>query len=1595
MDLDRLRALRQQLTIDLQARDVESAGSLRQLDALLSVISDNDSVATSAGPDVLRETQAEAAGADEPVLDDETIAAAIASLSGDAGEVLSEEGLTLFRREAGIWATLDASDQTALRNAEATLGFQNLRDLFGRDFDIGIFRPAVRLALVPAAGQSPVLLFSSAPEPTAGAQAITINRGSVWIAARLLDPVAAPEGYVGLSVEGGRLELETAISLDGNDAVLGAAFSGTLSLRLRRVSGNAPRFEGGPPEDLSIRFRGGGAPEQEISDGKARADGVVIGFKADGTLRHDPMGDRIVFGCAVDPDTLDTTAFDLEEATFSGSTRLVDGGWSVPITQTSTPRSLPEAMGTSFWTVHFADPVGVRWKGGPAGKAKLEDARLSIGATCFLIETASAKPATVADVHTFALWRLPSLGHRAKVSIALGSTFPAAFGCTGSGDELVRFAGLFDATLGRPADATGAPIPAAAEPVIVRMTGPSDQRELRITPQDPSRGLPFDRRMLVLENAFLSVGTLRLSSIAGSLRDGRDVSKATAALSVPVHGWIPTLPDPYVDNLSVDEDDFLRRSPISTLIATFRWSTGAAEFSFEGVLPGPTSGKADASQEDPRPSIKADLAPRYRSQTDQAAQIPSRGRFDFPPVAVPEPQTPPAGRPADPTVEAVRNFEGQIGELGLGRGGCMLLDVSTARHQIGVQIAPRQNVTVGAALIVQGMQIGAPLASLRVFALPQIQWEPVRTLPKDQDPVTLGIFPTPLASADDGGPTILASNAAVLAPVLPELTLNSQITELGAGERMNVLSTLPFGMRMLMRLRPPGFDRDAVDYVRPVFSRERPLEGALQVSLRSEAIIRRAVDDQSAAFEGWTVQVPNGVDLDTGNPLDISVLGATVGSEGSVETLFNQEFGGANPRVPVTRYDISGYGASTFSDWANPKGSFAETTRVNFRVVVGRTLLEIVKVASVLYPWGIRVTRSVTIERRGGGGVVRRDSGWQAQTPGLFDFTTDTVTTQPYEIHPGLIRGIYDIDRIRPVGEELTLPGTGRVLPMAFDAMVQIEGSPDRTRAEGLVGFLHLAHQTPLPPGPGQPLSTADLAALVQFQEGIGGPVDAEIEIGQSGFRARATRIEVRLAERAGKPIFVGAVRTMPVFGPSGSWSVVRGPGSPSGSAQDVAAVTDGAPVVRAGPALPATGFAVNATGSGPYLIAEASDLFSGSTPEFEYGLMQADSTHRFLFRRPEITAGQPWITSPVPPAFADFYAAATTKGLFPPIANAIELVDAPYRLGINGDGLLRLDPDVNFQAPRSDLVLSETASDRLRVSYDNAQLMFKLGAEDWELEFPGLEIWSELTDLPNMTGCRAIVRAGSNQRAQLDEVEILLSPVLENILSVMPFHNERGKVGPIDLGVSNLKVTPKLSVGLDYFFPQKGADVIAAIRLSALIEIGIENELGVTDEALFIGIRDLFEARVSIPVKPYPVAIMFGFSALYGTKVLLTGPDAGKGKTLVEVRVYIGLAFGEKLGPFQAAFATGFGLLLVWGEKSGLGGFVFIEIKVNLAEMVKLKIFGEFAALQVEDSSGRKFERYQGFVGVNVSLFMVFSIKFTVEISDEKEIPPPTPPGP
>jgi len=136
------------------------------------------------------------------------------------------------------------------------------------------------------------------------------------------------------------------------------------------------------------------------------------------------------------------------------------------------------------------------------------------------------------------------------------------------------------------------------------------------------------------------------------------------------------------------------------------------------------------------------------------------------------------------------------------------------------------------------------------------------------------------------------------------------------------------------------------------------VQGGYQISIT-------AIDPSvagTASIEGQTLQLRNG--LFGGLPANKSVL------DDQVDTIFNGYLsgGGLRPQVPVTRIDLSGYGESLFSNWLNPTDDPVAVSQARFDVMIGRTSYEVIQVRSVLYPYAVRVVRTITIFRKTAGG---------------------------------------------------------------------------------------------------------------------------------------------------------------------------------------------------------------------------------------------------------------------------------------------------------------------------------------------------------------------------------------------------------------------------------------------------------------------------------------------------------------------------------------------------------------------------------------------------------------------------------------------------
>ncbi|RYZ34053.1 MAG: hypothetical protein EOP49_35000 [Sphingobacteriales bacterium] len=288
-----------------------------------------------------------------------------------------------------------------------------------------------------------------------------------------------------------------------------------------------------------------------------------------------------------------------------------------------------------------------------------------------------------------------------------------------------------------------------------------------------------------------------------------------------------------------------------------------------------------------------------------------------------------------------------------------------------------------------------------------------------------------------------------------------------------------------------------------------------------------------------------------GNPNGSSTLGD------SVTTIFNKNFWqdpfafNIQKGVPVSRIDWSGYGTNMFSNWLSPSAVIAQTSQARFDVLMGRTAHEVIQVRSILYPWGIRVVRTITLFRTSSNYVYRVDSGWQAESEGLFDFRykflkvdgTESPVQKPYTIHPGVVRGLFNIKNIREDdnvddfkafnsigspqdivvdGQEIHYTGSPfqqEVIcrPVWFDADVEIENvvqgqhlsftkegiKTGRVACKKILGYVQLAPS-------GIPITPTQFANLLAAQGGaIGGTINCQVALHDSNQQMRINRFDI------------------------------------------------------------------------------------------------------------------------------------------------------------------------------------------------------------------------------------------------------------------------------------------------------------------------------------------------------------------------------------------------------------------------------------------------------------------------------------------------------
>ena len=149
------------------------------------------------------------------------------------------------------------------------------------------------------------------------------------------------------------------------------------------------------------------------------------------------------------------------------------------------------------------------------------------------------------------------------------------------------------------------------------------------------------------------------------------------------------------------------------------------------------------------------------------------------------------------------------------------------------------------------------------------------------------------------------------------------------------------------------------------------------------------------------------------------VLGETSDGSSSVETIFVGDFGsgGKQQGVPLERADLSGYGASIFSEWLNQGVPPPSIIKVQFETTRGRTAYEVIQAQSVIYPHGVSAVRTITMQRQnaGLGGPDRQRLAALLQRA--------LQVPRLAVVHAGAMLGVFNVRNIREQGPEVQAAG--------------------------------------------------------------------------------------------------------------------------------------------------------------------------------------------------------------------------------------------------------------------------------------------------------------------------------------------------------------------------------------------------------------------------------------------------------------------------------------------------------------------------------------------------------------------------------------------
>ncbi|MEO8869410.1 MAG: hypothetical protein ABI357_01115, partial [Granulicella sp.] len=1100
----------------------------------------------------------------------------------------------------------------------------------------------------------------------------TITAGSAWIAAHLLTNDAPAASFAGLTVSSGVITSDQPLVINAAVVNLPATASITLTL-IPAVTPAGPA--GFPatvvaPGKITINFPSAGAAN--IAFDKCSAN--IYGEALESAPLPQPLALyntqlKLLYIAGKSAETTLTPApASGKLLTITGSAPILTSGWALNVSESTTPATLGTASSSGSFAVGFGKGFTCNWPG--ATKPEVQAGGSLVAQNSSLIfASISGSSKGVLLKQNFKLWTDQDSKNDRPCQILTGRAAGQGllYATTGSPEVLQLGAGL-EAIVDRPLLASGARAPAIFIEAIISLVHTASTNSLMIYSALPKPITTGPNKTpvtypLALDNALLDVSQPAAILVIAKVDADFNVTEGLLFLVFLYRLVELFLPDPYTGALPNLSDT---PGTVSVTPTVGIGSVGAGALAAEIVWTTPDNVAlrlADMAHQHPAQAPTTE-ASSIAVQSPKLLAPPIFTKFPFPILNVDDPTvtiaaTEPSGTVAKvgsplPTTGKVaprqQASKPKPAPLPASPTGLTLLDVSTRASQLGVEVVTGKREANFYAI--DGLSVRGPAALLPLTTLPAIAWEPVYNKTKPGSDLSVDNN-TLLHPPDGDGPlTQLNSNSATLIPISPLQSLQSLLDSGNGGFNANL--TLPFGMiGALSTNTVNGTVLPNLSLIQPVFPAAATPTGSVYTGAWQLSITAPNPTQTDPVLAGRTFLRTQGDNPNPGFSYGEQVLGV------AVSDIFSSRFNPANPAVPkstgipLRRYDLTGYGATTFSEWTNATPRPTDVLKAHFHVLIGRTAREIIQVQSIICPWAIKVVRTITIDRLSSGAVERYDSGWQAASDGLFNFPDGTGITRN-QIHSGLTDGVINVHNIQQVGLPITIKGTqdftgytatgptppDEPVPVAaptpgdvptqmvtFDADVIIsaqhkvmQGASNQRDlngvshvclpAKGITGYIGLAFDFHL--------SLADMTTFAPLKAGAGGPINAIINVGGADSLLRATEFDASAIHDTATNSFaiVAAVRGIPKLSSDGSWSVA------------VRTAAQDAPVaLGANQATPLIQPNAGNSAGNDIHFADPADIFrlaanSPNLPATAYGFLQATATQSNFLSRPILTFG-------------------------------------------------------------------------------------------------------------------------------------------------------------------------------------------------------------------------------------------------------------------------------------------------------------------------------------------------------------------------------------